>query len=109
MVCISDTHNVANQIPLPPGDILVHAGDFTGHGRKNEVEIFAQYMRAQQQFAHRVVIAGNHELCLQQHLDEARKMLDPVCTFLHESGAIVAGLSFWGSPVYANHRVGPFD
>lgn len=35
IVCISDTHNCT--VKLPPGDILIHAGDLTNKGSKSEV------------------------------------------------------------------------
>jgi 3',5'-cyclic AMP phosphodiesterase CpdA len=46
VVCISDTHSMAEQMacPLPPGDILIHAGDFTNHGRREEVERFNTWL-----------------------------------------------------------------
>ena len=30
--------------PVPPGDILIHSGDFTNYGRKEEVEKFNQWL-----------------------------------------------------------------
>ncbi|KAK6104605.1 Calcineurin-like phosphoesterase family protein [Brugia pahangi] len=45
---------------IPPGDILIVAGDFTLYGRPDEVELFSKYLK---QLPHtlKVVIAGNHE------------------------------------------------
>ncbi|KAL6239895.1 hypothetical protein BDW75DRAFT_226928 [Aspergillus navahoensis] len=34
--CISDTHNATPS--LPPGDILIHAGDLTAHGTFDELQ-----------------------------------------------------------------------
>lgn len=34
-VCISDTHN--SRFKLPPGDVLIHAGDLTNQGSYSEV------------------------------------------------------------------------
>ncbi|KAJ5725016.1 uncharacterized protein N7483_006373 [Penicillium malachiteum] len=48
IICISDTHNLTP--PLPPGDILIHAGDLTPH-------------------THKIVIAGNHDIILDETLD----------------------------------------
>lgn len=39
VVCVSDTHNLANCLKIPDGDILIHAGDFSITGQKNEVRI----------------------------------------------------------------------
>jgi len=59
-VCISDTHNVTESLVLPEGDVLLHAGDFTEIGEPLEVQAFVEFLKAQQ-FAHKIVIAGNHE------------------------------------------------
>ncbi len=32
LVLISDTHRQHREITVPEGDILIHAGDITGHG-----------------------------------------------------------------------------
>ncbi|OJJ50361.1 hypothetical protein ASPZODRAFT_128977 [Penicilliopsis zonata CBS 506.65] len=63
VVCISDTHNT--QPALPDGDILIHAGDLTQSGTRAELEAQIEWLHSQ---PHRfkVVIAGNHELCLDQ-------------------------------------------
>ena len=34
LVCISDTHTFHEDVNLPDGDILIHAGDFTNKGGK---------------------------------------------------------------------------
>ncbi len=47
LVCISDTHNQHDALQLPGGDVLIHAGDFTGMGRVQEVEAFAKWFGAQ--------------------------------------------------------------
>ena len=92
IVCISDTHcqvfnaishqdmNIPHQAqtmlePGPPGDILIHAGDFTNYGRKKEVEKFNEWLGSLPHrwsrhneptltlnSRHKIVIAGNHEI-----------------------------------------------
>lgn len=65
VVCISDTHTACPR--LPAGDILIHAGDLTNNGTFPEVQRQLTWLSSQPH-AHRVVIAGNHDL-----------LLDPVC------------------------------
>ncbi|KAL3440243.1 Metallo-dependent phosphatase-like protein [Aspergillus insuetus] len=61
IVCISDTHNTTPS--LPDGDILIHAGDLTQSGSRRELEAQIAWLDAQpHQF--KVVVAGNHEICL---------------------------------------------
>uniref|UniRef100_A0A0R3RHJ1 Metallophos domain-containing protein n=1 Tax=Elaeophora elaphi TaxID=1147741 RepID=A0A0R3RHJ1_9BILA len=60
-VCMACLHELfPDPQSIPPGDILIVAGDFTMCGRPDEVEIFSNYL---DQLPHtwKVVIAGNHE------------------------------------------------
>lgn len=67
IMCISDTHNTTPN--LPPGDIIVHAGDLTAYGTFDEVQ--AQlYWLSSRPHTHKIFIAGNHDLIL----DEASNM-----------------------------------
>lgn len=96
IVCLSDTHNHLDRIDVPDGDLLIHAGDFTGRGTQPEVERFAEVLAALPH-AHKVVIAGNHDFMFELAPDEARDLLID-CTYLEDSGCEVGGLRIWGSP-----------
>ncbi|KAL9598530.1 MAG: hypothetical protein Q9219_004432 [cf. Caloplaca sp. 3 TL-2023] len=61
VVCISDTHGT--QPPLPPGDLLLHAGDLTQWGSFSEIQEQLDWLSAQPH-KYKVVIAGNHDLLL---------------------------------------------
>lgn len=63
IICISDTHNATPA--LPPGDILVHAGDLTAHGTFDEVQAQLRWLSSQSH-THKIVIAGNHDLILDE-------------------------------------------
>ena len=66
IICISDTHNA---IPsLPPGDIMIHAGDLTTHGTLAEVQAQLQWLSSQAH-THKIVIAGNHDTLLDEASD----------------------------------------
>lgn len=45
-VCMSDTHSNATHFSscIPPGDVFLHAGDFTYCGQPNEVEAFNEFL-----------------------------------------------------------------
>ncbi|KAL5355924.1 Metallo-dependent phosphatase-like protein [Aspergillus floccosus] len=66
IICISDTHNAI--LPLPPGDILVHAGDLTAHGTFDEVQAQLRWLSSQPH-THKIVIAGNHDIILDEACD----------------------------------------
>lgn len=61
---ISDTHNKHNQLngKLPGGDILIHSGDISSLGRKREVEGFVKWFNEIEGYAHKIFIAGNHDM-----------------------------------------------
>jgi predicted phosphodiesterase len=60
-VFISDTHNEHKSIEIPPGDILIHCGDFTYMSREKEITAFNEWLGTLPH-KHKLVIAGNHEL-----------------------------------------------
>lgn len=58
VVCISDTHDQI--VDVPPGDILIHAGDLTNDGTAADIQKQLDWLKA---LPHpvKVVIAGNHD------------------------------------------------
>ncbi|EPS39095.1 hypothetical protein H072_7103 [Dactylellina haptotyla CBS 200.50] len=62
VVCLSDTHN--HRISdVPAGDILIHAGDLTNRGTIEELQQAIEWLD-ELPHKYKIVIAGNHELCL---------------------------------------------
>ncbi len=71
IVFISDTHNRHRELVIPQDtDILVHSGDFTLRGLKKEVEDFSNWLGSLP-VKHKIVVAGNHELCFEDNPVEA--------------------------------------
>ncbi|KAJ6031625.1 hypothetical protein N7540_002357 [Penicillium herquei] len=66
IICISDTHNLTPS--LPPGDILIHAGDLTTNGTFEELQAQIQWLSSQPH-THKIVIAGNHDIVLDETID----------------------------------------
>ena len=60
IVTISDTHWKFNEIKVPKCDILIHAGDVSGRGRKEEIVDFLDWY-AKHDAEYKVLIAGNHD------------------------------------------------
>ncbi len=96
IVVISDTHGMHEQVSLPDGDVLVHAGDFTARGALKEVAEFNRYL-GRLPHRHKIVIAGNHELCLERDAGRAEKLLTD-CIYLRDSSVVLEGIRFYGSP-----------
>lgn len=55
-----DTHHKINVESLPPGDIFIHAGDFTKYSRPEEIKMFRTFLNSLP-YKYKVVIAGNHD------------------------------------------------
>lgn len=63
VVCVSDTHNTRPD--LPPGDILIHAGDLTENGSFDEVQAGVTWLSSQPH-TYKVFVAGNHDVLLDE-------------------------------------------
>lgn len=59
-VLISDTHGCHRELVLPEGDVLVHAGDFTRSGLRDDAVDFNDWL-GEQPHKHKIVVFGNHE------------------------------------------------
>lgn len=99
VVCVSDTHN--SQCDLPAGDVLIHAGDLTQSGSREELQTALNWLQRQPHPV-KIVIAGNHDLLLDASLtnnnndddedDEAAAAAQRPRDRLH-----------WGGIVYLQH------
>lgn len=96
LVLLSDTHGHHKDIEVPDGDILVHAGDFCTSGKEWQVQAFARWL-AKQPHEHKVVIAGNHDRCLELDPPLGARIFE-CATYLLDQAATVCGLRFYGSP-----------
>ena len=60
IVFISDTHGYHGSFKLPEGDVLIHSGDFSSFGHKNDTKRFLNWYLNLKGFDTKVFIAGNH-------------------------------------------------
>ncbi|KAL8769047.1 MAG: hypothetical protein Q9209_004833 [Squamulea sp. 1 TL-2023] len=93
IVCISDTHDL--QPELPHGDILLHAGDLTSRGTFEQLQTQLDWLN-QQPHRYKVVIAGNHDLLLDDNFDQPGRLV-------REFGKERKDLS-WGSIIYLQNE-----
>jgi len=77
VVCVSDTHN--NQLDLPDGDLLIHAGDLSKNGTLEEIQAQLDWLKAQKH-QHKVVIGGNHDRLLDPTFPERHPGILPLDT-----------------------------
>lgn len=101
IVCISDTHEKHDQVTVPPGDILIHAGDFTFMGDPLPVHKFGKWLKS---LPHKdkIVIAGNHDRSFEYLPEYAEGILrdatDKTVHYLMDKAITVQGLHIYGSP-----------
>ena len=95
IVFISDTH-LRHGFIVPDGDVLVHCGDFTMTGTRQEVQHFQEWI-ASQSHRHKIVIAGNHDLIFEDEPEKAPGLLGTL-TYLQDSSIRVDDVTFYGSP-----------
>ena len=98
IVCISDTHGFLPQ-DLPPGDVLIHAGDYSAFGTKGELAGFAWWLGVVSFDYRRVIfVPGNHDRYMEDNPNTAMDMLLPSVVVLINSDYKFEGVTFWGSP-----------
>ena len=104
IVFISDTHNKHKHLTskgmgniLGSGDYLVHAGDCTSMGSKNEITQFLEWF-SNTDFKHKIFIAGNHDFGFEQQTDIAQEYKDMGVIYLFDNDVTIDGIKFYGSP-----------
>lgn len=98
IVLISDSHSSHDGLQLPPGDLLIHAGDISTRGRLHEVKAFMDWF-GRQSHPHKVMIAGNHDFLAEKDPGLFSSLIPEGVTYLNDSGTEVGGLKIWGSPI----------
>ena len=89
---------LAEGLKVPPGDVLVHAGDILRHGLLDDVTEFDRWLGTLNHlYRYKVVICGNHDWCFQEKPAEARARLTNAL-YLRDSGCQIEVLTFYGSP-----------
>jgi Icc-related predicted phosphoesterase len=96
VVCLADTHGLHEEVQVPEGDLLIHAGDVSMGGTEEEIEAFDAWM-ARLPHPHKVLIAGNHDWLFQRDPEAARRRITSA-TYLQDSGVSIGSLRLWGSP-----------
>jgi Icc-related predicted phosphoesterase len=120
LVVISDTHGKHGDLPnpLPEGDVLIHAGDYSVFGEYDETKEFLDWF-VKHPHKHKIIVFGNHEvgICPQMHahlkvipgmfrkeIEEYIKTTTMMLTYknrvtyLFDKGIEIDGIKFWGSP-----------
>lgn len=99
IVFISDTHTLHDDLVLPKGDIIVHAGDVASRGSISEVKEFLEWF-SKLPYTYKIFIAGNHDFAFERYLDVMTNLLQefPDVIYLQDSAVTVDDIKFYGSP-----------
>jgi Icc-related predicted phosphoesterase len=107
---ISDTHGMHRELEyMPDGDVLVHCGDFSNVGERDQIRDFIDWFSLFPH-QHKIFIAGNHDRTFdpkfwESPADDLWKEETLLyakfkgLTYLENSEAIINGVKFWGSPI----------
>ena len=98
VICVADTHCHHWDILVPPGDLLIHAGDMTNTGSPEELADALRWF-GKLPHPHKVLIAGNHDWLFQLDPEAARALVPAGVHYLQDSGCEIEGVRVWGSPV----------
>jgi len=118
IVTISDTHSGHHQLQLPPGDILIHCGDFSKSRTKLNSEEYTDFLAwfSSQEHRTKILIAGNRddfmhtEVCHKyrsRSLEEIQKVQEMftknkdiiyLCDSSYQHHQHGVSITIWGSP-----------
>lgn len=95
---MSDTHGRHGRLTLPPRvDAIIHAGDFTRGGGREETVTFLDWLASFD--ATRILIGGNHDFFAEQEAEEMKRLTSARgITWLLDEETRCADLRVYGSP-----------
>jgi Icc-related predicted phosphoesterase len=96
IVAFSDSHTLHESVVIPPGDILIFAGDMSLCRTVQEAVRFNEFLGT---LPHpfKVVIAGNHDHLLEQKGAQAHSLFTNAA-YLQDQSVEIEGITFYGAP-----------
>lgn len=96
---ISDTHGQHDKLTLAPADMIIHSGDVSSRGRRNEAVEFIAWFQ-QLNFKHKIFVAGNHDFYFENSTPEEISSIIPKdIIYLNDESVTIDGIKIWGSPI----------
>ena len=100
VVAISDTHGMHASLNVPPGDILVHGGDFTRFGSQTDAIDFNIWLGTLPHL-HKFVVFGNHEVNAPWR-DQAAEILTNATLLCNSSASLERLKSSHGREIHSD-------
>jgi Icc-related predicted phosphoesterase len=97
LTLMSDTHGLHRQVPIPDGDVFIHAGDFSCRRfyETDEMEDFDTFLR-ELPHKHKIIVAGNHDWAFYE--SNTPESILHHAHYLQDKALIIDGIKFYGSP-----------
>jgi Icc-related predicted phosphoesterase len=96
LILLADTHGFHRRLIIPDGDIVIFAGDFCLYGDLSELDEFNDFL-GRLPHKHKIVVAGNHDICLERTPEEGRNRLSNAI-YLQDQAITLLGIKIYGSP-----------
>lgn len=96
LVAMADTHLFHDDLDVPDGDILIHAGDLARSGSMDELKRARDFLVALPH-RHKIVAAGNHDRAFEDSPQAARALFEDFI-YLEDQACVIDGITFYGSP-----------
>ena len=96
IILLSDTHGLHDDVDVPGGDILVHAGDGLNTGSADDFWRFSRWFN-DLPHEHKIFVPGNHDEFFEKVLPTA-KMAMPGTHVLVDEAVEILGIKFYGMP-----------
>lgn len=97
IICFADTHRCVDGLDVPVADVVVCAGDYCNIGSIEDVAAFNSWF-SRLLCRHKILVAGNHDVCFERAPSLAKSLLDKNIIYLQDEGIKINGIKFYGSP-----------
>lgn len=99
IVAFSDSHWRLDKLEIPPGDVLVFAGDWSqSNGSIMDAIKFAAFVK-KVPCKHKIIIAGNHDFCAQSESSIVKQVFSEAgAIYLQDNGCEIGRIKFYGTP-----------
>lgn len=95
LVILGDTRELHNEISVPPGDILIHTGDFSIPRRELRAIVDFNGWLGKLPHSHKIVVYGDQELALEQ--DASMRGIIWNARVLRNQTVDIEGVRIWGA------------
>lgn len=97
IICFADTHRRIDNLDIPRADVVICAGDFCNSGSLEDVVAFNGWF-SRLPCRHKIIVAGNHDVCFEKSPLLAKTMLSDGIIYLQDKEIEIEGIKFYGTP-----------